>query len=81
MQSSLLSLAFQILSDNCDDENFVCSYPSDISAHEFLALHSKINHNDYCLSYIFTNQDFRDGSLGLAYTANALRGKTVLTSL
>ena len=40
---------------------------------EFLAQHSAINHNDVCLSFILTNRDFEDRSLGLAYTANPLK--------
>ena len=37
--------------------------------------HSQQNHNDVCLSYIFTYQQLSDSTLGLAWTANVNKGK------
>jgi len=36
---------------------------------KLLELNSAENHDDVCLSYIFTYRDFDDGSLGLAWLA------------
>lgn len=32
-----------------------------------MELNSEQNHNDYCLAYVFTDRDFDDGVLGLAW--------------
>ncbi|KAJ8311382.1 hypothetical protein KUTeg_010737, partial [Tegillarca granosa] len=37
---------------------------------KFLDLHSQEDYDQFCLSYIFTNRDFNDGVLGLAWTAS-----------
>ena len=37
--------------------------------------HSQQNHNEVCLSYIFTYQQLSDSTLGLAWTANVNKGK------
>lgn len=34
---------------------------------KFLELNSEQNHDDYCLAYVFTDRDFDDGVLGLAW--------------
>jgi len=54
----------------CDtvDEHY-CSFSSNI--HELLVGHSKINHNDVCLSYVFTYQHLADSTLGLAWSGNS----------
>ncbi|XP_055059047.2 disintegrin and metalloproteinase domain-containing protein 10 isoform X1 [Misgurnus anguillicaudatus] len=38
-----------------------------IGVEKFLELNSEQNHNDYCLAYVFTDRDFDDGVLGLAW--------------
>lgn len=38
--------------------------------HDLLEAHSSHNHNDVCLSYVFTFQHLSDSTLGLAWTAN-----------
>lgn len=46
---------------------------------KFLELNSEQNHDDYCLAYVFTDRDFDDGVLGLAWvgapSGNAQRNK------
>lgn len=32
-----------------------------------MELNSEQNHDDYCLAYVFTDRDFDDGVLGLAW--------------
>lgn len=34
---------------------------------KFLELNSEQNHDDYCLAYVFSDRDFDDGVLGLAW--------------
>jgi len=38
---------------------------------KLLVLTSEENHDDVCLSYIFTYRDFADGLLGLAWVAES----------
>ena len=33
----------------------------------FLRLHAMLDFSSYCLSYLFTNHDFGEGTLGVAY--------------
>ncbi|XP_037572952.2 disintegrin and metalloproteinase domain-containing protein 10 [Dermacentor silvarum] len=40
---------------------------SDLDAALMLHLFSYINHDDFCLSYVWTNRDLGEGTLGLAY--------------
>uniref|UniRef100_A0A8D3EE37 Disintegrin and metalloproteinase domain-containing protein 10 n=1 Tax=Scophthalmus maximus TaxID=52904 RepID=A0A8D3EE37_SCOMX len=40
---------------------------SNIGVEKFLELNSEQNHDDYCLAYVFTDRDFDDGVLGLAW--------------
>ncbi|XP_027870278.1 disintegrin and metalloproteinase domain-containing protein 10 isoform X2 [Xiphophorus couchianus] len=40
---------------------------SNIGVEKFLELNSEQNHDDYCLAYLFTDRDFDDGVLGLAW--------------
>ena len=58
----------------CDtiDQHY-CSFSSNI--HELLIGHSRNNHNDVCLSYVFTYQHLTDSTLGLAWTGNSKNGK------
>ncbi|KAL4216377.1 Disintegrin and metalloproteinase domain-containing protein 10 [Mactra antiquata] len=44
------------------DDNYAVDY--------LLNLYSDGNFDDYCLSYLFTNRDFSDGVLGLAWLGN-----------
>ena len=70
---------FQILNfdKGCDtvDEHY-CSFSSNI--HELLVGHSKINHNDVCLSYVFTYQHLADSTLGLAWSGNSKIGNEII---
>lgn len=40
---------------------------ANIGVEKFLELNSEQDHNDYCLAYVFTDRDFDDGVLGLAW--------------
>ena len=42
-----------------------------IKVEKLLELNSEENHDDVCLSYIFTYRDFADGVLGLAWIGEA----------
>lgn len=44
---------------------------SNIGVEKLLELNSEENHDDVCLSYIFTYRDFADGVLGLAWVGEA----------
>ncbi|KAL5960524.1 hypothetical protein TSMEX_011755, partial [Taenia solium] len=48
-------------------ENPFCSENVDVT--NFLNLNSYINHDDFCLAYVFTYRDFTGGTLGLAWVA------------
>jgi len=52
-----------------DETNPFCTPNVDVS--NFLNLHSKSNHEDICLAYVFTYRDFTGGTLGLAWVASA----------
>lgn len=41
------------------------------SPDELLSLHSSVNQNEFCLSFIFTYRDLKDGFLGMAWTASS----------
>uniref|UniRef100_H2Y604 ADAM10 endopeptidase n=1 Tax=Ciona savignyi TaxID=51511 RepID=H2Y604_CIOSA len=41
-----------------------------IGVEKFLDIASLANHNDYCLAYVFTNRDFDNGVLGLAWVGS-----------
>jgi hypothetical protein len=47
-----------------------------IKAHDYLLRHSERNLDQFCLSYIFTKNNFDDGNLGLAFTASSVRGQS-----
>jgi hypothetical protein len=47
-----------------------CDGGNDMSSRDFLDLHSASDHDDVCLSYVFTARNFVDGSVGLAWTAS-----------
>lgn len=60
-----------------DDEH--CEYkgvdyckdlPEGPLAQTYLEHHSQGNHSDVCLSFLFTNKNFKEGSLGFAYQAH-----------
>uniref|UniRef100_A0A3Q3X175 Disintegrin and metalloproteinase domain-containing protein 10 n=1 Tax=Mola mola TaxID=94237 RepID=A0A3Q3X175_MOLML len=40
---------------------------ANIGVEKFLELNSEQKHDDYCLAYVFTDRDFDDGVLGLAW--------------
>jgi len=44
---------------------------SNIDVSNFLNLHSKEDHQHFCLAYVFTYRDFTGGTLGLAWVASA----------
>ncbi|KAJ8272380.1 hypothetical protein COCON_G00112390 [Conger conger] len=44
---------------------------ANIGVEKFLELNSEQNHDDYCLAYVFTDRDFDDGVLGLAWVGAA----------
>ncbi|KAB7502289.1 Disintegrin and metalloproteinase domain-containing protein 10 [Armadillidium nasatum] len=43
---------------------------TNVDVSNFLNLHSKTNHDDFCLAYVFTFRDFTGGTLGLAWVAS-----------
>ncbi|KAM8877693.1 disintegrin and metalloproteinase domain-containing protein 10-like [Synchiropus picturatus] len=45
-----------------------------IGVEKFLELNSEQIHDNYCLAYIFTDRDFDDGVLGLAWVGSAAGG-------
>ena len=54
---------------NVREPNPFCIPNVDVS--NFLNLHSKSNHEEFCLAYVFTYRDFTGGTLGLAWVASA----------
>ena len=73
---SLLKVIPEDCQEDHDENKHLCQFPATTnSSIDFLSKHSESNHNDYCLSFIFTNNQFHDGSLGLAYQAHPLRGE------
>ena len=44
---------------------------SDTSILDFLSSWSELDHSDFCLAMLFTYKDFSDGTLGLAWLAEA----------
>jgi len=52
-----------------NETNHFCLSNIDVS--NFLNLHSKENHEHFCLAYVFTYRDFTGGTLGLAWVASA----------
>ncbi|XP_076853321.1 disintegrin and metalloproteinase domain-containing protein 10 isoform X2 [Brachyhypopomus gauderio] len=44
---------------------------ANIGVEKFLELNSEQNHDEYCLAYVFTDRDFDDGVLGLAWVGAA----------
>ena len=68
----LLGIQFQIqrMGANDSSDASVASNPygdNNIGVEKLLELNSEENHDDVCLSYIFTYRDFADGVLGLAW--------------
>uniref|UniRef100_A0A3B3QJA2 Disintegrin and metalloproteinase domain-containing protein 10 n=1 Tax=Paramormyrops kingsleyae TaxID=1676925 RepID=A0A3B3QJA2_9TELE len=52
--------------DDMTDSSNPFRFPN-IGVEKFLELNSEQNHDDYCLAYVFTDRDFDDGVLGLAW--------------
>ncbi|OBS77095.1 hypothetical protein A6R68_16452, partial [Neotoma lepida] len=65
--SGIRNISFMIntTSDEKDPTN-PFRFPN-IGVEKFLELNSEQNHDDYCLAYVFTDRDFDDGVLGLAW--------------
>jgi len=62
----------KILNDsdcNVKPKNDFCLSNIDVS--NFLNLHSKTDHEHFCLAYVLTYRDFTGGTLGLAWVASA----------
>ncbi|KAL5020084.1 hypothetical protein ScPMuIL_002976 [Solemya velum] len=62
------------ISEHCNDQlhgKTFCNPNIDVS--NFLNLHSLINHDEFCLAYVFTYRDFTHGTLGLAWIGSASR--------
>ena len=55
--------------DTNDPNVDFCQKNIDVS--NFLNMHSKTNHQEFCLAYVFTYRDFVGGTLGLAWVASA----------
>lgn len=53
----------------CPEMNQFCLENIDVS--NFLNIHSLVNHEEFCLAYVFTYRDFTGGTLGLAWVASA----------
>lgn len=66
--SVIVQLSFiQINTTNDEkDKSNPFRFPN-IGVEKFLELNSEQNHDDYCLAYVFTDRDFDDGVLGLAW--------------
>ncbi|KAM8876232.1 disintegrin and metalloproteinase domain-containing protein 10-like isoform 1-T1 [Synchiropus picturatus] len=47
---------------------------ANIGIEKFLDLNADQNHDEYCLAYVFTDRDFDDGVLGLAYVGSPSAG-------
>ena len=68
----------QILdASNCvfNDVDYCASSTRNLAAYDYLLRHSRRNHDKFCLSYVFTKNDFEGGALGLAWAASSVRGK------
>ncbi|KAH9366509.1 disintegrin and metalloproteinase domain-containing protein 10-like [Haemaphysalis longicornis] len=60
-------------STSCDSPHMSSSNPfcrTDLDANLMLKFYSYDSRNDFCLSYVWTNRDLGDGTLGLAYLAS-----------
>lgn len=60
----------KFLTSDCPPSDEAYCRPA-ASINDLLEAHSSNNHNDVCLSYVFTFQHLTDSTLGLAWTANA----------
>ena len=54
---------------------------NNIGVEKMLELNSEENHDDVCLSYIFTYRDFADGVLGLAWVGEQGKGHLIINNL
>ncbi|XP_021364207.1 disintegrin and metalloproteinase domain-containing protein 10-like [Mizuhopecten yessoensis] len=65
------SITFQIKRVTIYNDPTATGYPFPLqySVDSMLDLHSRENYTDYCLAILFTNRDFSNGVLGLAWTA------------
>ena len=67
----MVKLFFQINTTMDEKEKSNPFRFSNIGVEKFLELNSEQNHDDYCLAYVFTDRDFDDGVLGLAWVGAA----------
>ena len=56
-----------------------CEYSENL--HDLLVRHSQSNHNDYCLSFVFTYQHLSDSTLGLSWIANSNKGEMSILAI
>lgn len=65
LYTSLKSVNFVKVNEDANvDPRFTST---SIGVEKFLDLASSNNYNDYCLAYVFTQRDFDNGVLGLAW--------------
>lgn len=66
--SVIVQLSFVQINTTIDEKDKTNPFRfANIGVEKFLELNSEQNHNDYCLAYVFTDRDFDDGVLGLAW--------------
>lgn len=57
----------KIFNDKFDSEY---KFNKNLGIERYLEIFSRDNFNDFCLSYMFTRRDFKQGTLGLAWTGD-----------
>ena len=63
---------FQIMTqDDCNNAVFNRFCNNNIDVSNFLNIQSLLDHNNFCLAYVFTYRDFSGGTLGLAWVGSA----------
>lgn len=77
-----IQFAIQRMGANDSDDASVPNNPykdPNIGVEKLLEINSEENHDDVCLSYVFTYRDFADGVLGLAWVGEAGKLKVLFT--
>ena len=65
-------LIFQIMTEaDCRNETYEPFCRANIDVSNFLNMNSLLNHDLFCLAYLFTYRDFSQGTLGLAWVGSA----------
>lgn len=65
---SPLKLSFVQINTTVDERDQTNPFRfANIGVEKFLELNSEQNHDEFCLAYVFTDRDFDDGVLGLAW--------------